>query len=153
MKKVLCLILAFVMIFSFSFTSFAEGPADDVPKLGEGVMLGRYTPPTNGTKGTFNGYNNKTVYSSGSSSFTVTCTGLPLLSAGLTFRTECSSNDGSCVIDIKKPNGTVMAQNLAFDANQEREFTFYFPTTGTYTIYYTASVPGNSLTMHCYIYG
>ena len=154
MKKIFALILAVVMVFScFSVTAYAEVSADNAPKLGEGVILKKFTPPTNGTRGTFNGYNNKYVTNSGSSSFTVTCTGLPLVSAGLTFKTSCDSDDASCVIDIKRPNGGWMVQDLAFGPNQEDEFTFYFPTTGTYTITYTAHVPNSGLYMQCWIYG
>jgi len=154
MKKIFALILAVVMVFScFSVTAYAEVSADNAPKLGEGVILERFTPPTNGTRGSFNGYNNKTATYSHSGSFTVVVTGLPLLSAGLTFKTSCDSNNASCIIDIKRPNGGWMVQDLYFSANEEQEFTFYFPTTGTYTITYSAFVPDDSLYMQCWIYG
>lgn len=154
MKKIFALILAVVMVFScFSVTAYAEVSADNAPKLGEGVILKKFTLPTNGTRGTFNGYNNKTATYSHSGSFTVVVTGLPLLSAGLTFKTSCDSNNASCVIDIKRPNGGYIFQNYPLTANQEDEFTFYFPTTGTYTITYSAYVGSGSLFMECWIYG
>ena len=154
MKKIISLILALVMVFSFNVVSFADGDnVAPVPTYGEGVVLLPYTLPEGGTRGTFSGYASKYATYTHNGSFTVDVTGFPLLSAGLTFKTSCSSNDAACVIDIKRPNGGWMVQDLYFSANEEEAFTFYFPTTGTYTITYSAVVGSNSIQMQCWIYG
>lgn len=154
MKKIFCLILALVMVFSFNVVSFADqGTLVTAPTYGEGVLPLPYTPPEGGTRGSFSGYASKFVSGIQNGSFTVNVTGFPLLSAGLTFKTSCDSNDASCIIDIKRPNGGWIVQDLYFDANEEQYLTFYFPTTGTYTITYSAVVPSNSLQMQCWIYG
>ena len=153
MKKFLCMILAFVMVFSFNTTAFADGPdVDAAPVLGEGVVQVD-TPMPAATRG-LSGYASKFVSSTGTGSFTVTVTGTPGLKAGLTFKTSCDeSEDSTAVITIQRPNTGYLVQNTTFSANQEKYYSFYFPTAGTYTITYFVYVPsGATIHMQCWIY-
>lgn len=150
MKKIFSLILAVVMLFSFNSFVFADGPETEEP-VGEGEVDARVIVPDN-TRGSFSGYGSKYCYTD-ESSFSFTVTGFPLLSAGLTIKTSCSSNNASCVLSIRRPNGGYIVQNTALGANDEDYYEFYFPTTGTYTISYLAYSPDAQLHIECWIYG
>lgn len=151
MKKILCMIMAVAMVFSFSFTAFADGTADTAPIFAEGVSELELPLPSTRS---LSGYASKFVSSSGDGSFTVTVTGSAGLKAGLTFKTSCDeSNSGMAVITIQRPNGGYIFSDLAFSSNEEEYFSFYFPTTGTYTISYVVYVPsGATIQMQCWIY-
>ena len=153
MKKFLCMILAFVMVFSFNTTAFADGPdVDAAPVLGEGVFQVD-TPIQSGTRG-LSGYASKFVSSSGEGSFTVTVTGNYSWKGGFTFKTSCDeSNAAYAYITIQRPNSGYMLHDALFSANMEEPFTFYLVDTGTYTITYSVYVPsGATLQMQCWIY-
>lgn len=152
MKKFLCMILAFAMVFSFNVTSFADGPdADTVPQLGVGVEELQIPLPSTRS---LSGYASKFVSASGQGSFTVYVSGTPGLKAGITFKTSCDeSNSAVSAITIQRPNGGYIVQNAGFSANQERHFSFLLPTAGTYTIYFTDYIPAGATThMQIWIY-
>ena len=151
-KKIFALLLAVVMLFSLSLSAFAAQPDD---MYVEEEMVANVINDDGGTRGSFSGYASKIVSSSGEGSFNVTTTGFPLLSAGLTFKTSCDESDAPFVVfSIKRPNGGYILNNAIFDANQEDEFNFLFPTTGTYTVEYDIYVPsGATVHMQCWIYG
>ena len=149
MKKILCMIMAVAMVFSFSFTAFADGTADTAPIFAEGVSELELPLPSTRS---LSGYASKFVSSSGSGSFTVTVTGTPGIKAGITFKTSCDESEyATAVISIQRPNGVYIFQNAAFADNEERHFSFYFPSTGTYTIYYNNYIPSGA-TMHMQIW-
>ena len=142
MKKVFCLILAIAMLFSFNSFAFAEVPGSDRTDAPEGTR-------------SISGYASKFVSTSGEGSFNVTVTGVPGLSAGLTFKTSCDESDYAyAVVSIQRPNGSYILHDDAFEANEELPITFFFPTAGTYKISYSVYVPsGATLQMQCWIYG
>ena len=151
-RKILALILSGIMVFScMSFTAFAT---DRVPM--EKVENAESTTKSIvSIRGSFSGYASKFVSSSGQGSFTVSTSGLPLLSAGLTLKTSCDeSNESLAVVTIKRPDNSYVVQNLVLSGNQERVLTFYFPSSGTYTFNYTIYVPsGATVHMQAWIYG
>ena len=151
-KNIIALLLAVVMLFSLSLSALAY-ENDYVCVEEETAANTIYTD--GGTRGTFSGYASKFVSASEQGSFTVTTTGLPLLSAGLTFKTSCDESDEPiAVISIRRPEGPYLLQDSAFGANEEVPFNFLLPTNGTYTIYYSVYVPsGATLQMQCWIYG
>ena len=140
MKKIFCVVLAMMMLFSVTSFAFAEG---------EG---GLSEAPTNPQR--VSGYASKFVSTSGEGSFNVYVSGGMGLTGGLTFKTSCDeSDDAMTVVTIQRPNGGYLLYEDAFSANEEVPFNFLLPTSGTYTIHYNAFVPsGATLQMQCWIY-
>lgn len=153
MKKFLCMILAFAMVFSFSVTSFADGPdVEMAPVLGEGVV--QVDTPMPAATRSLSGYASRFVSSSGQGSFTVTVTGSYSWKGGLTFKTSCDESPYAyAIVTVKRPNGSYILHDDAFSANEEEPFTFYFASAGTYTIEYSVYVPsGATIQLQAWIY-
>lgn len=104
------------------------------------------------TYGSFGGYGHR-VTGSGSGSFTVSAPSGASGSAGITLRSDCSSNGAFSYISIQKPDGSYFKNNIYLDGNQEKKLQIYFPQNGTYTIYYTTYTPDSSVHLQCWIYG
>ena len=153
-KNIIALLLAVVMLFSLSLSALAS-ENDYVCMEEEDTAANTTIDFGDGTRGTFSGYASKFVSSSSDGSFTVTTTGTPLLSAGLTFKTSCDeSNNAVAIITIKRPNGGYILQSATFSANDEAEYTFFFLASGNYTVEYSVYVPsGATVHMQCWIYG
>lgn len=152
MKKILSLVLALLMVFSLSVTAFAssEESSDDVaPVSSENLST---DPTVGGTKGNFSGYAHR-VCGTGEGTFNVYVTGSTGFSAGLTFKTECNYSTAIAIISIQRPNTGYLLDEFTFTANQEEEFEFYFPTSGTYKVSYTVYDPSGTMHMQCWIYG
>ena len=152
-RKIFALLLVGVMIFCCaSLSAFAvEEDGSDSSLVGS---LAIEVPSPVEASRNLSGYASKFVSSSGQGSFTVPVTGSAIWSAGLTFKTSCDeSSEAITVVTIQRPEGGYILQNVTFSANQERYFTFYLPTSGTYTVYYSAYVPnGATSQMQCWIY-
>ena len=154
MKKIISLILAVVMLFSFNSFAFAEGPGLDARVGEEATPDMAYMP--DGTRGmnSLSGYASKFVSASGEGSFTVTVTGSTVWQGGITFKTSCDeSNYAYAVISIQRPNSGYILNQITFYANEEDYFDYYLATPGTYTVSYSCYVPnGATLQMQCWIY-
>ena len=152
MKKFLCMILAFVMVFSFNTTAFADGPDAKVPASGELGTQPMIVP--DGIKSDLAGYASKFVSASGTGSFTIIVTGSSCWKGGITFKTSCDESPYAVAsISIQRPNGGYIVQNTAFSANQEKYYSFYLATPGTYTIYYDNYIPaGATMQMQGWVY-
>ena len=147
MKKFLAFFLAVVMAFSMSATAFASASGDDpsdypmAELVDSPVIMPRAVA----------GYAHR-VALTGTGSFEVNVTGSMSATAGLTFKTECDSNNAMVVIDIQRPNGIYMLTDSAFGANEERQYGFALATTGKYIIYYNVLAPTDAIHMQCWIY-
>lgn len=152
MKKIFSLILAVVMLFSFNSFVFADGPETEEP-VGEGEVDGRVIVP-DGVKSDLAGYASKFVSASGTGSFTIIVTGSSCWKGGITFKTSCDESPYAVAsISIQRPNGGYIVQNTAFSANQEKYYSFYLATPGTYTIYYDNYIPaGATMQMQGWVY-
>lgn len=92
------------------------------------------------------------VTGTGEGSFNVYVTGSACLSAGLTFRSDCDSNDAFTIVDLKRPNSGYILHNAGFYANDEQHYTFYLGTSGTYKVNYNTCAPTNSVHLQIWIY-
>lgn len=147
MKKVISMFLATLLVFfGINVTAFAAETDSDtnccVEETSGSSVRGMYS---------LSGYGHRVAYS-GNGSFDVIVTGSAAV-GGITFSTECDSDGAYVGVDIKKPDGSYFRNGLFYDGNDEKQFTIWFPSAGTYTIEYSVYTPGYPVHMQCWIYG